>query len=490
MPPGPPITLPKLQVLVARGEGPTVEFKTSTGELKEAMQSLCGFLNGQGGRVLFGVAPDGTLRGQQVSEGTLRDIAQALDRFEPPVSIAIERVELPSGGEVVALEAPALADSIPFTWDDRPYERVASTTRRMPQESYERLLFARSHSRRRWENQPADELSTKDIDREELFRIVGIARSFGRLGGPVGRSTADILARLGLYQDGHPLRAAVVLFGKKFLPEYPQCELRMARFRGTDKTEFLDHRQVRGPAFKLLEEAEIFCQRHFPMPAKIVPTQLRRVEKPLIPPDAMREILVNALIHRDYTIAGGAVSLAIFDDRVEVWSAGEFPRGITAEALSKSHPSVQRNPLIAEVFFRAGLIEKWGRGTNRVIAMCRDAGIEPPAFEEIAGAAVVTFRVPVGETQQVTMQVAMQVTMQVAALLRAAANGPVSRERLQGAIASRNRDHFRIAHLEPLLRAHWLERTIPEKPKSRLQAYRLTTLGRAALAEWTRERQS
>src|SRR5262249_18000518 len=141
------------------------------------------------------------------------------------------------------------------------------------------------------------------------------------------------------------------------------------------------------------EEAELFCQRHFPMPAKIVPGQMRRVEKPLIPPDATREILINALIHRDYTVAGGAVALAIFDDRVEVWSAGEFPRGITPALLKRRHLSVQRNPIIADMFHRTGLIEKWGRGTNRVVEMCRVAGIPPPTFEQIGLGAVVTFRV-------------------------------------------------------------------------------------------------
>ncbi len=85
------------------------------------------------------------------------------------------------------------------------------------------------------------------------------------------------------------------------------------------------------------------------------------------------------------------MSLANFDDRVEVWSAGRFPSGITPESLSKAHPSMHRNPIITEVFHRAGLNEKWGRGTNRVSDMCRAAGLAPPRFAEVAGAAVVTF---------------------------------------------------------------------------------------------------
>lgn len=213
-------------------------------------------------------------------------------------------------------------------------------------------------------------------------------------------------------------------------------------------------------------------ERHFPLPGRIVPGRMERLDRPLIPPDAMREILVNALIHGDYAHAGGAVSLAIFDDRVEVWSAGTLPSGITPEALSRPHRSILRNPLIAEVFNRAGLIEKWGRGTNRVIEQCREHGIAPPKFEEITGATVVTFRVEVGRT--------VQVTAHVAALLEAAEE-PRSREELQNAVGLRHRMHFLKAYLEPLLKTGWLEMTVPDKPKSRLQRYRATAAGLAQL---------
>jgi ATP-dependent DNA helicase RecG len=354
----------------------------------------------------------------------------------------------------------------------------------MPQARYEKLLLDRAHGKRRWENELAEGVELRDIDRDEVFRIVEAARSMGRLIGPVGTNLADILDRLKLRRDGRILQAAVVLFGKEFLPDYPQCELRMARFRGTDKTEFLDQRNVRAPAFKLLEEAQLFCQRHFPLPGKIVPGQLQRVDKPLIPPDAMREILVNALIHRDYSIAGGAISLAIFDDRVEVWSAGTYPTGITPEKLSKSHQSVQRNPIIADIFNRAGLIEKWGRGTNRVIDMCRQAKIAPPKFEEITGAAVVTFKVNVlgaqRSAEQVTTQVTIQVTTQVAAVLNAAKQ-TLTAGALQRATGLKNRVHFLHSYLRPLLEQGWLQRTIPDKPRSRMQRYRLTPAGEAVL---------
>jgi len=211
----------------------------------------------------------------------------------------------------------------------------------------------------------------------------------------------------------------------------------------------------------------------------------------------MREILVNALIHRDYSIAGGAISLAIFDDRVEVWSAGTFPTGITPEKLSKSHQSVQRNPIIADVFYKTGLIEKWGRGTNRVIEMCLEAGIAPPKFEEITGAAVVTFKVNVRGPQQTADQVVgrlgtdavpslsqvcpKSVPSDMTVKLLNLAKGAADIQTLMDRAGQKNRTRFRNAVLKPLIECGLLEATIPDKAQSSKQKYRLTAMGRAIL---------
>ena len=493
----PPANAKQLAALVKDGEGPALEFKRSTGEMKEAMQTLCAFLNGSGGRVLFGIRPEGTIEGQSVSDQTLRDVAQSADRFEPPAHVSIHRIKLKANREVLALSTGAVRDGRPFTYEGRAYERVESTTRRMPQAKYEKLLLDRAHGTHRWENEPAEDVELRDIDRDELFRIVEGAKSVGRLIGPVGTRVADVLDRLKLRREGRILQAAVVLFGKEFLPDYPQCELRMARFLGTDKTEFLDQRHIRGPAFKLLEEAQLFCQRHFPLPGKIVPGKLQRVDTPLIPPDAMREILVNAFIHRDYSIAGGAISLAIFDDRVEIWSAGTFPTGITPEKLSKSHQSVQRNPIIADVFYKTGLIEKWGRGTNRVIEMSIEAGIAPPKFEEITGAAVVTFKVNVRGPQQtadhfvgrlgtdavpsLSQVCPKSVPSDMTAKLLNLAKVAADIQTLMDQAGQKNRTRFRNSVLKPLIECGLLEATIPDKAQSSKQKYRLTAMGRAIL---------
>ena len=199
-----------LSALLSQGEGETIEFKRSTGEMKEAMQAICAFLNGMGGTVLFGIRPEGTVEGQNVSDKTLREIAQATEHFEPAVHLTIRRGKVEAGREIVAISVEGRLDKRPFTHDGRPYERVGSTTRRMAQSRYERAILDRAHASRRWENEPAERVGLRDIDRNEVFRIVNIAASLGRLSGPVGIGLADILDRLKHNSEGKHISTSFV----------------------------------------------------------------------------------------------------------------------------------------------------------------------------------------------------------------------------------------------------------------------------------------
>lgn len=385
------MTTDEIEALARRGESETIEFKQSTGQLSRAAETICALLNGHGGLVVIGVSPDKKIVGQLVSDRTLQDIAQSLKRFEPPAPVRIQRIALPnSEKEVLVLQADASHESRPFTLDGRPYERIGSTTSVMPQEKYQRLLLERAHASQRWENLPA-ELLLEDLDREEILKTVRLGVAAGRMAPSMSADAADVLDRLGLRVHGRVLNAAVVVFGRRMLPQCPQCQLRMARFRGTDKTEFLDQRQTHGHALQLLEEALQFLVRHLPVAGRIEPGVFERVDAPLFPPVALREALVNAFCHRDYSIAGSAVSLAIYDDRLEIWSDGTLPFGLSVDDLKRDHLSRPRNPLIAEVFYRRGLVERWGRGTQKIVELCVQAGQPEPEFVEQAGAVGVRF---------------------------------------------------------------------------------------------------
>jgi ATP-dependent DNA helicase RecG len=379
----------QLERLVAEGESNRQEFKKTTGDLKGGMETLCGFLNEDGGRVFFGVTEAGKILGQDIADSTLQEVAREIARIEPPASLLQTRVPFAGTRDVLILETTDRSQS-PYTYKGRPYRRVGTTTSIMPQAEYERRLLERGHPARRWENQAAERYRLKHLDTKEVRRAVADAVAAGRLESPVTNPTGP-LEKLKLLEDGRLSQAAVVAFAKEMLPDYPQCGLRLARFRGTSKDEFLDQRQLTGHAFQLLREADLFLKRHLPVAGRFEPGVLERLDEPLFPPLALREALVNALCHRDYSVAGGAVSVAIFDDRLEISSTGLLPFGLQVEDLKRNHQSQPRNPLIANVFYLRGLIERWGRGTQKIVELCVQAGRPEPEFEESAGEVVVRF---------------------------------------------------------------------------------------------------
>lgn len=386
------MTLTELQTLIAesKGEWEHIEFKKTTGELHGGMETLCGFLNGSGGKVFFGVTNAGKIQGQDMTDPTFQEVANAIRKLEPPAWIEQIRVPVVGTKEVLILQTTIHADG-PYTFDGRPYIRIGNTTSRMPQAAYQHQLLTGIYTQHRWENQVAEKYTVADLDLEEVERTLRAAVHQGRLESAPA-DPVEALDRFQLRVEGQLLRAAVVLFGRKQSPDYPQCALRLARFKGTDKTEFLDNRQLQGHAFQILDEAMHFILRNIPIAGRIESGKLERTDTPLYPPLALREALVNALCHRDYAIPGGAVNVAIYDDCLEVISTGLLPAGITVADLKRTHNSLPRNPLIAGVFYRRGLIEKWGRGTQKIVDWCVAAGQPEPEFEEQAGALVVRFR--------------------------------------------------------------------------------------------------
>ena len=382
-----------LTSIAADGESEGVEFKKSTGELEAAARTVCAMLNGRGGVVLLGVGDAGNFVGQEVSAGTQLKITRTLQRIEPYVLLRPDVVPLNDARSVIVVSVPG-GESVPYTYGGRPYVREGAVTRRMPQGRYEQLLEERMHPRQRWELMPAHEFGLGDIDHAEVTRTVEAAILRGRMDEPGTRDMARLLRGFGVMRDGQLLNAAVALFGKqdRMLPYYPQCLLRMARFRGTTKNEFEDNKQVYGHAFDLFVEAQRFLRQHLPVAGRIMPGLYERVDDPLYPPEALREALVNAICHRDYASASGSLGLAIYDDRLEISNAGRFRFGLTPEDMVREHASRRWNPLIAEVFFRRGLVELWGRGTLKMGELTKKAGLALPEFEEQTGTVIVRFR--------------------------------------------------------------------------------------------------
>jgi ATP-dependent DNA helicase RecG len=387
------MTLDEVRDIVEGGETAQVEFKRSTGTLDAAMKTVCAMLNGSGGYVLIGVRDDGAILGQEVADSTRRDVSRELRQIDPQVVLEPEVVPVDDERALIVLSVPG--DRLgPYTYDGRPYVRQSATTEQMDQSTYEQRLVERRDPRRRWEARTAENVTVDDLDASEITRTVSAAIDRGRMEEPGTRDPEDLLRGLGLLRDGTLLNAAVVLFGggHVFMPDYPQCLLRMARFRGTTKSEFEDNRQVRANAFTLFDRAQQFLREHLPIASKVRPDAMEREDTPLYPMEALREALANALCHRDYGLQGSSVGLAIYDDRLEITNTGTLPSGITLEELTEPHVSQLRNDLIADTFYRRGIIEQWGRGTIKMQEATEEAGLVPPEFEERGGEIVVRFR--------------------------------------------------------------------------------------------------
>ena len=379
--------------LITDGESETLELKRTTGERREGATTICAMSNTRGGRVIYGITKEGTVTGQQVSDHTIEEVSAEIQRVDPPIYPTIERVSIGGGRQLVVVTVE-VGPFRPYTYKNSPYHRVGNTNLQMSRDEYNQMLFERLHNEQRWENLPATDWSVEDLDVSEIRRTVEESISRGRSEDPGTRDPGELLRGLGLVKGGILIRAAIVLFGKahRLEADMPQCFLRVARFRGIDRTEFLDNRQFHGNAFSLISHAERFFRESLPIAGRVAPNLFERVDDPLYPPVALREALANAFCHRDYSIGGGSVALGIYDDRLEVTSTGSLHFGLTAEQLYGPHESRPWNPLIARVFYRRGLIEQWGRGTLKMMELMASAGLPRPEIEDFAGSVTVRFR--------------------------------------------------------------------------------------------------
>ena len=385
-----------IKELVKKGESETLEFKETTGSKREVAKTVCAMLNNRGGIIVIGVRSDGVISGQKMGKGTIEKVVGELRRIDPPFFPRIDRVNIGGELEVLVIEVFS-GDTVPYRYGDCAYRRYGNTTCSMSRDEEYQMYVGCVHSEQRWENQFAEGWGVDDLDLDELQRTVdkiidkGRFSSFSSL---ISREPVELLCRLGLCRDNELLRAAVVLFGKskRIEVEMLQCVLKVARFRGVDRTEFLDNRQFRGNAFSLFSYAERFLSENLPIAGRIDQGSFVRIDEPLYPLKALREALANALCHRDYASGGGSVSVGIYDDRLEITSTGPLHFGLTSEKLFEVHESLLWNPLIAEVFFNCGVIEKWGRGTTEMAKLVEDAGLPKLEIEEVSGCVTVRFR--------------------------------------------------------------------------------------------------
>lgn len=439
----------QLKAIVKRGESEVLEFKTSTGSLDGAMKTICAFLNSEtGGTVIFGVKDNGQIVGQEVTDKTRKEIAGELNKIDPYEKIAVKYIPVSCGRQAIVLMVKS-GDKAPYAYDGRSFIRNQSTTMRMTKEEY---MYLHHHNNPTlWEGLTNATCRLSDLDHKRIREVVQMAVFEKRLPKTAMKaSIPDILKKLELLVNGKLTNAAVILFCKSEQQPFMQASLKLARFRGIDKTEFLDTKMFRANAFDLYDKAIDYLTFILPVAARIVPGKAARVEEPAIPYNVLREAVTNALIHRDYSHAGGSIDIAIYDDRVNITNFGSLPKGVHLSQLSKEHSSVQRNPVIANIFYLCGMIEKWGRGTLDMIQDCKAAGNQPPKYAEVGGTFSVTL--PLKTPMRTIIPVPSHITDQPVLtdrqkeIINILKRGPMSREQIMEKMSIKLTD--RIMQLE------------------------------------------
>ena len=486
-----------IQKLIAKDEHRCLELKKTTGELQDGMHSACAFLNTDGGWLIFGVAPTSlkTL-GQQVTDSTQREIAQALAGLHPAVEVKPEYIDVPgrNGDQLIVMHFSGWKwGQMPYTYRGCPYYKNESTTQVMPQEMYEERLRAAKPEKFAWERQEAEGVALADLDEKRIRDAVRLGVERGRMPATAeAESVESLLNKWNLMRDGKVLNGAVALFGKN-LSGYSQMSLRLARFRGTDKNEFVDSGRAEGNFFDLLDAGMAFLFKHLSQSGKIVGFQ--KEEHLEIPAEALREALTNALCHRQLEKYNLTPSIAVYDDRVEIENPGRLPFDLTPETIKSAHASYPYNPLIAEVLFKSSFLESWGSGVGRMVDACRAQGVPEPEYEVAGGFVRMIFRKSFAASGLSKDQVVTKpgvsweevgsklgVSWEEVEKLIVALQHPMFLNDLKELYGWNNASKFKEKYINPLIAEGLVDMTVPNKPTSPNQKYYLTEKGKGLLS--------
>lgn len=350
-------------------ENEVIEFKKTTGELKEGIISIVSILNKhQSGKLYFGIKDNGEIIGQDVSSKTIREVSKAIsENIEPKIYPAVNKIKL-DDKECILVEFEG--DDIPYLAFGRAYMRVGDEDRQLSMKEIRKIILKDENEIGKWERKVSD-YTIDGIDEELLKDFIEKGRKAKRINFPY-TNKEEILKKLSLVNKNNELlNAGYILFAKE-----AKLEMQMAIFATETKLTFLDMDQVFGNIFELIEVGESYIRKNIKWPVNFKSGSVERVEIPEIPLEAIREAIINSLIHRDFKNPKSN-EVAIYKDRVEIFNPGEFPEGYKPEDfIDGKEGSMPRNPLIANTLYLSKDIEKWGSGFRRIAETCTKANVK------------------------------------------------------------------------------------------------------------------
>lgn len=380
------MTIDEIKTLISSDESKTLELKKTTGELYKGMETACAFLNSDGGWLIFGIAPFLRIIGQNVTDNTKQEVANVIRKIEPAIDVEVEYIELPEKPDYYIIAIYFDSNNFkngPYSFDGRAFYKVESTTALMPRQMYEERLKLSNPQRFSWENTPNSEITIGDINTELLYQTLhdGIGSRRIHASAMTLQDPMKIMLKLGIARkDGTILNAANVLFGNEPTLLHSQCKIRLARFEGIDKRAFRDQTVCEGNLFEQYDAVMDFCLKHLNLSGRM--DSKFRQDTLTVPYEAIKEATINMLCHRSWNAENTTPSLAIYDDRIVFQNPGAFPLGMTWQNFVDDQiGSIPANPTIANVFYRRGTMEAWGRGIGLIMDSCKEQGLPVPEIK-------------------------------------------------------------------------------------------------------------
>ena len=352
----------RISLIIQEGEGLTVEFKEHfSSRIAEDMPA---FANTKGGMIILGVRDDKTIIGEKLTNDLKARITSLARNCTPPLQVKVKQIQ-----NVVTIDVSE-GEEKPYGCSSGYFRRLDGATQKMT--NHELRIMFREHDIVRFEEKTVNGFSFNDISMKKVRAFVKEA------GIKIGNITAaDFLRSLKVADRTTVKIAGILFFARDPYEHLHQAQLTLLGFKGTKKLHIYDRRDIRDDLLTQFNEAILFLEKHLNVRSEI--KGINRVDIYEIPFDAIREAIVNALMHRDYSIAGSQVSVEVYDDRVEITNPGGLPPGLTKKAFGTI--SIRRNERISDLFFRLHKVERVGMGIQRMRETMEAAGLREPAFE-------------------------------------------------------------------------------------------------------------
>jgi len=379
----------ELQRLIKNGESETVEFKESLSLKSEIGETVSAFSNTNKGKIIIGISDSGKIIGVEVGKKTLEELAnyikQNTDNHIYPKMKLVKSID---DKNLIIIEVNE-ANEKPVFFRGNAYRRISRSNHKLSASEI-RKLAKESGKKVYWDEQVCEGAGLDDIDKSKLRWFLKIAKAKRGLAIEEKSSSKDILAQLNLLKDGKLTNASILLFGKDCELLFMQCEVKcIALPAGEFVKPYNIYQAYNANLFELVDKTVAFILENVQRPLWIDPGEISAKHPYEIPGEAVREAIVNAIVHRDYN-SPSKVQVRVFPDRVEIWNPGQLPQEIKINNLNKPHPSMPHNPLLFRQFYRAAYVEDVGGGTIDIIQKCRDAHLPEPKFEEKMGCFIAT----------------------------------------------------------------------------------------------------